>query len=56
MFKTLQALLVDLGGKRSVHFPLQDHELNWAILHVISGCLFCMMSRYSANLAKFVAH
>ena len=56
MFKTLQALLVDLGGKRSVHFPQQGHELNWAILHIISGCFFRMMSRYLAKVAKFVAH
>ena len=56
MFKTLQALLVDLGGKRSVHFPLQGHEFNWAILHIISGCLFRMMSRYLAKVAKFVTH
>lgn len=49
-------LLVDLGGKRSVHFPLQGHEFNWAILHIISGCLFRMMSRYLAKVAKFVTH
>ena len=45
-----------IGGERSVHVPPQDNGFDQAILHIISGCLFRMMSRYLAKVAKFVTH